>query len=152
MSDLTKLTELIRDANREITPADRHLILDLIGEKAARIAELEAALTPAIDGQQAEPYGYVYTIASLERPHDLVKRFSTYRFPKPESIGGAIIDVRPVYTHPESPDSVRRDALEEAIVACRTLVQENDWSPHHAGGAEQCIDAIRALSQQKEGA
>ncbi|MDP9651676.1 hypothetical protein [Paraburkholderia caledonica] len=35
------LTELIRDANREIMPADRHAILDLIEQQAARIAELD---------------------------------------------------------------------------------------------------------------
>lgn len=45
MSDSTKLTELIRDANREITPADRHAILDLIEAANARIAELEARPT-----------------------------------------------------------------------------------------------------------
>jgi hypothetical protein len=38
------LTELIRDANREITPADRHMILDLIEQQAERIAELEQEL------------------------------------------------------------------------------------------------------------
>jgi uncharacterized protein Yka (UPF0111/DUF47 family) len=51
MSDATKLTELIRDANREITPADRHSILDLIEAADARIAALERALTE-IAGQE----------------------------------------------------------------------------------------------------
>lgn len=39
------ITELIRDANREITPADRHAILGLIDQQAAFIAEFESALT-----------------------------------------------------------------------------------------------------------
>jgi hypothetical protein len=46
------LTELIRDANRNITPADRHAILDLIEQQAARIAALEAQIAtvaPAVD-------------------------------------------------------------------------------------------------------
>jgi hypothetical protein len=38
------LTELIRDANREITPADRHMILDLVEEQAAEIAKLSIEL------------------------------------------------------------------------------------------------------------
>lgn len=38
------LVELIRDANREITPATRHAILDLIEQQAAGIAEREAQL------------------------------------------------------------------------------------------------------------
>lgn len=41
------LTELIRDANRNITPADRHAILDLIEQQAARIAELDARYAEA---------------------------------------------------------------------------------------------------------
>jgi hypothetical protein len=54
MSDPTTLTELIRDANREITPADRHAILDLIEASNARIAQFERILDglpqDAIDG------------------------------------------------------------------------------------------------------
>jgi hypothetical protein len=38
----TKLIETVRDCNREITPADRHGLLKLIEQQAARIAELEA--------------------------------------------------------------------------------------------------------------
>lgn len=38
----TKLIETVRDCNREITPADRHGLLKLIEQQAARIAELES--------------------------------------------------------------------------------------------------------------
>jgi hypothetical protein len=40
----TKLIETVRDCNREITPADRHGLLKLIEQQAARIAELEKQL------------------------------------------------------------------------------------------------------------
>jgi hypothetical protein len=42
---MSSIIELIRDANREITPANRHEILKLVERQAARITELEAALT-----------------------------------------------------------------------------------------------------------
>lgn len=47
----TKITELIRDANQTITPADRHAILDLIDAQASRIA---ASLPPAAPAQSGE--------------------------------------------------------------------------------------------------
>jgi hypothetical protein len=50
----TKLTELIRDANREITPADRHAILDLIEAANTRIALLERAITKISEQQHIE--------------------------------------------------------------------------------------------------
>jgi hypothetical protein len=49
------ITELIRDANRCITPADRHAILDLIEQQADEVAELkhEAGFTKPVDAADA---------------------------------------------------------------------------------------------------
>jgi len=42
----------------------------------------------------------------------------------------------------------RKQALEDAAKECDRIMQENDAdSPYHAGGAELCADAIRALNK-----
>jgi hypothetical protein len=116
------LTELIRDANREITPADRHAILDLIEQQAARIAELESA-----DSTDYE---------AIEREHlgDSEKKTGIYADRAQSSQQGAVAWIQhrnglvfldtlgdcerledlphgtKLYTHPHATESDRRDA------------------------------------------
>ncbi|NPT59036.1 hypothetical protein [Paraburkholderia elongata] len=51
---MSDLIELIRDANREITPADRHAILDFTEAKDARITLLEQTLREIANADTAE--------------------------------------------------------------------------------------------------
>lgn len=43
----------------------------------------------------------------------------------------------------------RKQALEDAAKVCDRIMRENDAdSPYHAGGAELCAEAIRALQKE----
>jgi len=68
---------------------------------------LALAASPAAPAQSAEPAGYLYTFANAQRPHDPIKRFSTYRFKKPDSLDETIVSCVPLYAAPQpSPTAV----------------------------------------------
>jgi hypothetical protein len=154
------LTELIRDANRNITPADRHAILDLIEQQAARIAELEAQIAtvaPAVDAQPvAIRLGDDTTVTNvpariylnLGDPYEM----GEIQFQQLTDVTWCedqIDDTDIEYVRADASaqseglrkDAERREALEEAADLCDQL-----WNRY--GDADECADAIRALSQK----
>jgi hypothetical protein len=89
------LKELICDANREITPADRHAILDLIEQQAAKIAELSTCKLCNSTGHDT-PCAYPTEI----------NRQQAKRIAALESA---------------SKDAIRREALEEAAECAKRI-------------------------------
>jgi hypothetical protein len=94
--------------------------------------ELYRANATAAPAQSAEPVGYLYTFANAQRPHDPIKRFSTYRFKKPDSLDETIVSCVPLYAAPQpSPTAVvldARAAFQSIIDAGRSA------KPKHMGG------------------
>jgi hypothetical protein len=84
---------LAEDAiNREAVNADRIRLLEVqLKEAKAALASNKAAAVAA------EPVGYLHTFANPERPHDPIKRFSTYRFQKPHTCDETVIECVPLY-------------------------------------------------------
>ncbi|NYH21432.1 hypothetical protein [Paraburkholderia bryophila] len=96
----------------------------------------KAALTPATDGQQV-----VYQVQSTAGGWVDVAETHYERTP---------LEKRIVYTHPASPDSVRRDALEEAAKVCDERALRLTVAQYVRRESQNCALAIRALSQQPD--
>jgi hypothetical protein len=65
----------------------------------ARAALAQKAVPIAV----AEPVGYLHTFCNPARPHDPIKRFSTYRFQKPHTLDETVIECIPLYANPPAP-------------------------------------------------
>jgi hypothetical protein len=139
------ITELIRDANREITPADRHAILDLIEQQAARLAALESAekengelLTALAECRDAFPVPAAggelegHWVSAMANPEEV-----------PAYVKACIESA--------SKDAIRREAFIEAALRASIHSQypvTTEYDRGYAKAREDAADAIRALSKK----